>query len=199
MKKVFLNLLTASALSFAGFASVARAASSSNDRVIAGPADAALTIEEFADFECVYCERGASTMKQVLKDYDGKVNLVFRNLPLEFHKQALPAAKAFSAIRLQSPSKAFAFYTKVFDNQKRLEDEGMAFLIQAAGAAGADVEQMKSDMEGPKVVQILAEDKALAESFHFNGTPSFRIGTESVTGAVPLAEFKKVIDRQLSH
>jgi protein-disulfide isomerase len=77
--------------------------------MIAGLANAPVTIEEFADFECKYCVRGSNTTREVLKNYAGKVNLVFRNMPLPAHQNALIAAKAFSAVCLQSPSLAYSY------------------------------------------------------------------------------------------
>jgi protein-disulfide isomerase len=198
MKTIFMKF--AVLLNICGsIASVAYAGTASGGCVIAGPENAPVTIEEFSDFECPYCAKGAFTMKQVLKDYDGKVKLVFRNMPLEFHKNATLASQAFTAVWLQSPSLAHSFYTKIFENQDRLGKEGEKFLVEMAEDVGADVVQMKTDMKGSKVAQILAEDKALAESLKFRGTPSFRIGTETVVGSVPYDDFKKVIDRQLQN
>jgi len=190
MKKVFLIL--------AMLVSTAQAASNEGC-VIAGPANAPLTIEEYVDFECVYCARGANAMKQVLQEYPDKVKLVLRNMPLDFNAQSLTAAKAFTAIWLQSPSLAYRYQDILFKNQARLGSEGEAFLVEAALSVGADVAQMRADMAGDKVAKILAEDKALAKSYNFKGAPSFRIGNESITGARPYSDYKAIIDRQLGN
>ncbi|WP_413289762.1 DsbA family protein [Bdellovibrio sp. HCB337] len=164
---------------------------------IAGPENAVLTIEEYSDFECPYCAKGSEVMKQVLKDYDGKVKLVFRNLPLPFHKNAEIAAKAFTAVCLQSPSLAHSFQTTLFANQDKVTKEGETYIFKVAKKLGVDVSVMKADMQGPKVAEILADDKAAADSHNFKGTPSFMIGSEAVVGARPYTEFKRIIDRQL--
>src|SRR5207302_1364493 len=51
----------------------------------------------FSDFQCPYCGRAQSTLKQVLDQYPGKVRLVWKNQPLSFHSNAMPAAEAAMA------------------------------------------------------------------------------------------------------
>ena len=177
--------------------SLAGVTAASSGCTIAGSAGATLTIEEFSDFECPYCAKGSNTMKEVLKNYSGKVNLVFRNLPLSAHQHSLAAAKAFSAVCLQSPEMAYSFQKEIFKHQDKLTSEGAPYLYEVAESLGVDLPQMKSDMNGEVVAKSIAEDQRLAASHNFKGTPSFMIGTEALVGAQPYDEFKKIIDRQL--
>src|SRR5439155_1372444 len=62
-----------------------------------GAKTAPVTIIEFSDFQCPYCGRAQSTLKQVLDQYPGKVRLVWKNQPLSFHPNAMPAAEAAMA------------------------------------------------------------------------------------------------------
>jgi protein-disulfide isomerase len=81
-----------------------------------GPAGARVTIVGFSDFQCPYCERGYLTIKQVLKDYDGKVRFVFKNFPLsQIHPYAEAAAEAFECAKDQG--KAWELHDQLFDNQ----------------------------------------------------------------------------------
>src|SRR5215510_7605068 len=59
-----------------------------------GTKNAAVTIVEFSDFECPYCIAVQRTLKQVLESYRDQVRLVFKHLPLEGHRNSLPAARA---------------------------------------------------------------------------------------------------------
>src|SRR5439155_6473593 len=56
-----------------------------------GPEAAPITIVEFSDFECPYCSRARTTVEQVLSKYPGKIRLVFRDFPLDFHAKAQKA------------------------------------------------------------------------------------------------------------
>jgi protein-disulfide isomerase len=172
--------------------------SSGSGCAIAGPKNAPLTIEEYADFECPYCVRGANTIKQALKEYPGKIKLIYRNMPLPFHSHAVAAAKAFSAVCLQSPQLAMTFHNELFANQEELQKKGEAYLFEVANKIGVNVERMKQDMDGPEVAKSLSEDQQAAEAHGFKGTPSFLIGSEPVVGAMPYSEIKKVIERQLN-
>lgn len=166
--------------------------------VIKGSDQAQLTIEEFADFECSYCQRGANTMKDILREYGEKIKLVFRNMPLSFHSHSETAAKAFAAVCLLNPKVAFEFQDELFTHQRRLEEKGEAFLYETAQKLGVDLLQLKDMMKGEAVAKSLAEDKKAAEKLGFRGTPSFLIGSEAVSGALPYADIKQIVDRQLA-
>src|SRR2546423_11255609 len=53
-----------------------------------------VTIVEFSDFECPYCNQVQATLKQVMESYGSDVRLVFKHMPLEGHRNSLPAARA---------------------------------------------------------------------------------------------------------
>src|SRR5438477_329733 len=115
-------------------------------------------------------------MRKVLKNYPEKVNLILRNFPMSFHENALVAAKAFSAVCMQSPSLAYSYQRELFKNQKRLSKEGEPVLYEVAARLGANVPQMKTDMNSEVVTKSIAEDQKLADSHDFKAVPSFMIG-----------------------
>src|SRR6185295_618436 len=59
-----------------------------------GPAKPVVTIVEFSDFECPYCREVQATLQRVMETYGKDVRLVFKHLPLEGHRNSLPAARA---------------------------------------------------------------------------------------------------------
>ena len=76
-------------------------------RATEGTKGAPIKIVEYSDFQCPFCGKGYNTLKEVLKNYQGKVEFMFKNLPLPMHPLAMPAAKRFTAISLQDPAKAY--------------------------------------------------------------------------------------------
>src|SRR5437879_3099588 len=62
-----------------------------------GPTDAKVTIVEYSDFECPFCARVQATLARVLKEYDGRVRVVWKDSPLPFHVHAHAAALAARA------------------------------------------------------------------------------------------------------
>lgn len=168
------------------------------DRAFEGAKDAPITIVEYSDFQCPFCRRGHQTIKRVLKEYDGKVKVVFKNFPIErIHPLALPASKMYEAIAMQDPAKAAKFKAMIFENQDELNAKGEKFITEAAKKVGADLNRAKKDMESEKVLARIEADKAEADKFGFSGTPGYLINGVSLKGAYPFEEFKEIIDRHL--
>jgi len=152
---------------------------------------------EYTDFECPYCSRGSNTVKQVMKKYAGKVTVTVKHLPLAFHKNAMPAAKYFEALRLQNPKLAVKFHDALFEKQMDMKKGGEAFMESEAKRIGANMAKLKADLKNPDLEKKINEDTEEAKSFGFRGTPAFLVGGVPIRGAVPAVEFEKVIDRLL--
>ena len=166
-------------------------------RVIFGPKDAKVTIVEYSDFECPYCGKGYQTIKQVRSEYPKDVRIVFKNLPLDFHPQAMPAAKYFEAVAKQSPEKAEKFHDTIFENQGELRAKGEEFLKTTAKKLGVDMKKLEKDVKDESIMKSIAADMEEAKKFNFSGTPGFLINGVSLRGAYPFPEFKAIIDRHL--
>lgn len=163
-----------------------------------GNKSAPITIVEYSDFECPYCKRGYGTLEEVTKKYGDKVRVVFKNLPLDFHPMAMPAAKYFEAVMLQGPDKGKKFYDYVFSNQENLATKKDKFLDEAVKKAGADLAKVKKDMTSDEVKKKIEAHMEEAKKFGFNGTPGYLVNGVSIRGAYPAEEFSKIIDKQLS-
>lgn len=159
---------------------------------VKGPADAKVTVIEFSDFECPYCKRGADTVEQILKAYPKEVKVAFKHLPLPFHKNAMPAAKA--SIAAQKQGKFWEFHDVLFNNQKSL---GQDFFEKTAANLKLDVEKFKKDMNDPETEKQVKADMELAQKHGIQGTPGFFVNGVAVKGAYPFDHFKKIIDKHL--
>jgi len=159
---------------------------------VKGPKDAPITIIEFSDFECPYCSRANNTVEEVLKKYPNKVKVVFKNLPLPFHKEAKPAAAA--ALAAGEQGKFWEMHDALFANQRGLNS---AFYKTTAEKLGLDVDKFIADMKSEKVQKQIEEDTKLASQNGITGTPGFFINGVLLKGAQPLPAFQRVIDRWL--
>lgn len=169
-----------------------------DSHAIFGNKDAPVTIVVYSDFECPYCGRGYQTIKQVQKEYGDKVRIVYKELPLDIHPMAMPAAKYFEAVLLQDVKKAEKFYDIVYENQKDLREGREKFLKDAAKKAGANIAKLEKDVQSDDVAAKIKKDMEEAQKFEFNGTPGYLINGVSIRGAYPFPEFKKIIDRILA-
>src|SRR6059036_2956906 len=87
---------------------------------VRGPKNAPVTIVEFSDFQCPFCGRVEPTLKQIEDEYKGKVRIAWKNQPLSFHPNAMPAAEAAMAAFEQGNDKFWAMHEKFFANQNQL-------------------------------------------------------------------------------
>lgn len=164
-----------------------------SDESFLGPKDAPITLVEYSDFECPFCGRGYTTVKELMKKYNGKIRFVYKHLPLNFHPQAMISAQYYEAIRLQDEKKAFAFHDEIYKDQKGLS-EGAAFLDKVAKKVGADVKKIKKDINSEKVTQRIDEDMKEASSLGMQGTPGFLVNGIPVRGAYPPEHFVSIIE-----
>ena len=157
-----------------------------------GPKNAKVTIVEFSDFQCPFCTRVVPTLKEIHQKYPNDVAVVFVNQPLDFHAQARGAAKAFLAAHKQG--KAWEMHDKMFENQKALQP---ADLERYAKELGLNAARFKKDMDDPATEKLVAADQALANSVGANGTPTFFINGQELSGARPFDAFKTIIDQEI--
>lgn len=163
-----------------------------DDEAIRGTKGAPITLVEYSDFECPFCSRSYETVKKLLQKYEGKIQFVYKHLPLNFHEQAMISAQYYEAIRLQSNDKAFKFHDEVFQNQRKLKS-GKAFLDEIAKKVGADMNRLKKDLESDKVKTRIAEDMSEAQKFGMEGTPGFLLNGVPIKGAYPEEYFEQIL------
>lgn len=165
-------------------------------RISLGSPSAPVTIVEFTDFQCPYCSRGAQTLKDIMKKYDGKVRLVVRHFPLSGHPAAMPAAQYFEAIGMQDPAAAWKFYDALFADQEKLSG-GEEYLKKVAGGLGLDMDRLAKDIGGEKVKARIAADMRAFEMSRFDGVPVFVVGGAVLIGAQPAEAFEQAIQDAL--
>ena len=157
-----------------------------------GPDNATVTIVEFSDFQCPYCGRVVPTVEKLMKDYDGKVRLVFRHFPLSFHPFAAKAAEAGACAADQG--KFWQMHDKMFGNQQKLAvDDLKAF----AKDIGLDQGKFDKCLDSGEKAPLVSADEKDGEQAGVSGTPAFFINGIFINGAVPYEQFKETVDREL--
>lgn len=173
----------------------------SADDHILGDKNAPVTLIEYSDYQCPYCVKHYPTMKQLMKEYDGKVRWAFRHYPLPFHQAAKKAAEAAEAAGAQG--KFWEYSDKLIANsQPDGTGLGEADLIKYAQDLGLNMDQFKGDLSSGKYAAKVEKDLASGEKVGVTGTPAtFLIDkngkTELISGAAPLSQFKSKIDEAL--
>jgi protein-disulfide isomerase len=157
-----------------------------------GPATAKVTIIQFSDFQCPFCSRVEPTISELMKDYGKDLRVVWKNNPLPFHPNAMPAALASMAANEQG--KFWDMHERLFKDQQHLDE---ATYEKYAGEMGLNVGKWKAAFSAKKYEAGIKEDMALAEKFGARGTPSFFINGRPLRGAQPKDAFKAVIDKEI--
>jgi protein-disulfide isomerase len=158
-----------------------------------GPKDAPITIVEFSDFECPYCGAAHDTVEQVMSSYAGKVRLVYRQFPLSFHPHAAKAAEA--SLCAADQGKFWEYHDVLFKNQKKLDPTD---LKAYAGEVGLDGQKFGQCLESGDKKKTVDADQQAGLAAGVGGTPAFFINGIFLNGAVPVDEFKKIIDVELA-
>jgi protein-disulfide isomerase len=159
-----------------------------------GPADAPITLIEFSDYQCPFCRRAEPTVKQVLQQYEGKIRFVFRHFPLDrMHPQARGASEAAACAAEQN--KFWEYHEALFAPDAQLDRPG---LDAAALKTGLDSAAFKACLDARKTQALVETDVREGEEAGVSGTPAFFINGIPLRGALPLEEFKKVIDEELA-
>jgi protein-disulfide isomerase len=121
-----------------------------------GDPAAAVTVVEWADFECQHCSRMWTILEETLAPYGDRVRYVYLNWPLPFHEFAQKAAEAALAARAQG--KFFAYASVLFRNQKALDP---ASLKKYASDLGLDAARFAADLDGGRFAgEVLLEKRA---------------------------------------
>ena len=163
---------------------------SSNNHAIAGNPDGKITLIEFFDYNCGYCKQALPDLIRLTKEQPD-LRLVLKDFPV-LGQGSIEAAQVAIALRKQlKGEKFFAFHTKLLGTRGGI---GKAQALAAARDAGADMNQLAKDMEGPEVSATLQESARLADALSLSGTPTYVVGDEVVVGAVGYAQLKARLD-----
>ena len=147
---------------------------------IRGNPDAPVTLEEFGDFQCPPCGKFSEFVEELLKEYNSRLRVVFRNFPLSGHEHAREAALAAEAAGLQG--KFWEMHDTLYREQETwTKAPNVRELFESyAGTIGLDVNQFKKDMDGDKARERVDSDRALADFLGVKATPTLFINNRPV-------------------
>jgi protein-disulfide isomerase len=137
-------------------------------------------------------------VKQVMEQYGSKVKIVWRNYPLPFHQNAMPAAEAAEEVFAQGGTEKFwKFHELLFSNQQALTRADLEKYAEQIG--GINMAKFKAALDTNKNKATVQGDiDAVEKSGARIGTPSFFINGKLLQGAQPFDAFKSAIDKALA-
>lgn len=155
-----------------------------------GPADAPVTIVEFADFQCPYCRDAVATLARLQAAFPTQVRLVFRDFPLPMHADAPRAAEAAGCADEQG--RFWEMHDALFAGAVRRED-----LARRAADAGLDAARFQACLTSGRQQTRWQSGRALGLQLGVSATPTFFVNGRAVTGALPYQAFHDLIVEEL--
>jgi protein-disulfide isomerase len=171
-----------------------------DDRPTQGPADAPVTIVEFADFECPFCAHAFSVIETLVNTtYKGKVKVIFKAYPLNVHPWALKAAEAAECARLQNPATFWDFARYFYTNQGSINAKNIQDNVdKLAKAQKLDAPSLKACMDNPQTEARVKQDQLDGNTIHVSSTPTFFVNGIPVVGLPDGKIMEFVINSELA-
>jgi protein-disulfide isomerase len=157
-----------------------------------GSSAAPVSLVEFSDFECPFCAETAPVVHQLLAAYPTQVRLAFKHYPLPMHKESPLAHEA--ALAAGDQGKFWEMHDLLFAGQDKLTRDD---LIAKAKQLNLDLLRFTRDLDSHRFKPAVEADRQEGNRLGVDGTPFFFINGHAISGAVSLADFKKLIDAAL--
>lgn len=158
-----------------------------------GPDDAAVTLVEFSDFQCPYCNRLVPVIEQVKEEYGDRVRIEFRQFPLErIHPAARVAAEA--SLCADDEGKFWELHDAMFADFRNLSRDNIVAMGEEIGLGESFVACVDEGRHADRVSADLAAGREAGVS----GTPAMFINGRFLSGAVPFERVAAIIDEELA-
>ncbi len=158
-----------------------------------GDASAPVKIVAVMDFQCPYSRKSVSNLERLAKDFGDQVHILFHHSPLNFHRNAMPAAIAAECAGKQGQFKA---YSDLLFNTPRLTEEGF---LETSESLQLDAESFITCYLNKQTQQAIEKHLDVLDELGAPGTPSFFINGKRILGAKPYEHFKQTVEEALAN
>jgi len=146
-----------------------------------GPKHALVTIVEFSDFQCPFCQQSFPIVKQMIAKYSEYIRFVYLDFPIvNIHPLAVKASHAARCADEQG--KFWQYHDSLFQNQDRLDEELFSILAEMNNL---DKDDFDKCMASEKYLRNIQEQLDLGQELGVTGTPTFFINGHRLPGVIP--------------
>jgi protein-disulfide isomerase len=158
-----------------------------------GPADAKVTVVEFSDFQCPFCQRAKPVLDEIAKRHPNDVRIVYRHMPLDaLHPRARASAEASACA--DEGNKFWEYHDKLFANNRAL---GEPELRKYAAEVGLDAKAFDECLTTRRHKDAVEADAAEARKIGITGTPAFVVNGIMMFGLQTPDSLDEVIREEL--
>ena len=168
---------------------------------ILGSPSTGVTLVEYGDYQCPYCEQYQPTLNAVTNEFKDQIQFQFRNFPLvNVHQNAFAAARAAEAAALQGKFWEMhdALYVPADWQSWTVATDPTTFFSQYAKQLGLNVKQFKTDFASSAVNDIINADEAKGTELGVQGTPTFFLDGKMITIPNSVPAFEKIIKTEIA-
>ena len=158
-----------------------------------GPKSSPVTLIEFADYECPYCQQIYADLKKLLQQFGGKMIFAFKDCPLPMHRHAVKAAEA---ARCAGDQGAFwQYHDLLFENAGKLE---VSQLKEYARSLKLDAARFDKCLDSGEKTAAVEKGLQEAKDLGVTGTPSFFINGHFFSGVTTYQDLRGMVDKELA-
>ncbi len=160
-----------------------------------GPKKASVTIVEFSDFQCPWCQRTQPFLESILDAYPKDVKLVFKQFPLAKHKRAKLAAEA--ALAAADRGKFWEMHDKLFANQRSITQDKILVWSKEVGMGHFSRKKFKKAITNHKFAEQVKQDQQDGQKAGVRGTPTLFLNGRLYQGPRTLSAIKPLIEKAI--
>jgi len=169
-----------------------RATVSLKDTPVRGvAANAPVTIVEYADYECPYCQQAQPALDKLETEYKGKVAFAYKDMPLPMHPHAEKSAEAAHCAGAQG--KYWEYHDLLFAS-KKLE---ISQLKEDARTLNLDTAAFDKCLDSGEKAEAVKAQFAEAQTLQLQGTPSFFFNGQFYSGTFTYEQVRRIVDEAL--
>jgi len=169
-----------------------RAPISMKDVPVRGVTAPRVTMLEYADFECPYCQQIYPVLQRLETEFQGKLALAYKDYPLPMHPDAQKAAEAAHCAGAQG--KYWEFHDILFTKKQLAQ----ANLKQYARDLKLDPSAFDTCLDGGNMAGVVGEQAAEAQALGVQGTPTILVNGRMVNGNLTYEKLHALIVEELN-
>ncbi|HVV25609.1 MAG TPA: thioredoxin domain-containing protein [Candidatus Saccharimonadales bacterium] len=207
MSKQFLAILAAVIIVLIGVFALTNNKSSNGSKSssgtptnhVEGKGQAGVSLVEYGDYECPYCEQYYPIVKQVQAEFNDQITFQFRNFPLtSIHQNAFAGARAAEAAGLQG--KFWQMHDTLYDNQDQWAQasDPTKYFNQYAQQLGLNLAQFQKDYSSTKVNDLINADMAAGNKLGVDATPTFYLDGKQINVSASVSSFETQIKNAIA-
>jgi protein-disulfide isomerase len=161
-----------------------------------GPSSARIVLVEYGDYQCPYCGAAYPIVKRIQKEFDSRLQFVFRNFPItNSHPYAEWAAEIAEGAAVQG--KFWEIHDYLYENQGNLGDK--SYFVRYEKQVGLDTAKLHREVAEHLHLPRIKEDFTSGVRSGVNGTPTFYINGVRFDGPPEFDSLVAALERAEKH